>query len=276
MVYTLHKYIYVETGYISERLLSIFDTIPLTITIIKTTDIISKSQNYNISIVDLKVYVENIEKFRLMLLENGMDEYEFFQKIAIEIINGGTIKLKKESKQNKHIETQIKLVHDIFVSIIASELGVHLLTDIIHGSVSKFIELILLIIKYPPTLDQIGISDECKKQHRKNYKHVVKNQAFLGSAKPNDSFEAAIKNYYSLFSNVIFVKNLEKFEKYMKVHRNKEAIDIDYDASDSDDSSESESVQVKVDQTDGAATKEDLSDDSEINSLLQFFNETYE
>merc|ERR1712228_39670 len=55
-----------ENKYVSDQLMSILDTIPLAKVVIKTSGLLSKSQNYDIHISDLKEHMDNIEKFRLL------------------------------------------------------------------------------------------------------------------------------------------------------------------------------------------------------------------
>ena len=159
-------------------MLDVIDTIPLTKTIIKVTDVLNKSNdnryNYDINVNDIKDYIENIETFKKLLNESGINEYEFTQKFAVEIIHSGIIKYK--NNEVEYIENKIKLIYDIFISIIARTFGIKLLRECFNGDIQKFIELIIFIIKYPPVLNQIDISNYYKKKHKKHYKNLIESK----------------------------------------------------------------------------------------------------
>jgi len=266
--------------YMDEDMKGILDTIPLTTTIIKVTDILSNAANYNVSVNDLKKYVQNIENFRLSLIQYGYEsEYEFCQKFAVQIIHAQLIKLKKYKKDPHHyIKNKVHLMHDVFVSIIAREFGANLMAKYLNNDVNRLIELIIFMIKYPPVLNQVDAGSYYRKKHRKNYKRMMRKQRVfrhvatastimaMEEEEEPESFESLIKSYYNLYGNKSLIKNLKKFEKYMRRNRKAQSdSEFDSDSSDEDDGDdeESDSEETDDDSDDGKATK----DTEETNSF---------
>ena len=282
-----------ESEYVTEEMMDILDTIPLTMTIIKVTDILKKKSNnnyydYNVNVGDLKTYITNIENFRLLLIENGVNEYEFCQKFAVEIIHSGIIKYRKyKNNEIEYTENKIKLIYDIFISIIGRKFGIKFLKECFNKNVNKFIELIIFIIKYPPILNQINISNRYKKKHKKNYKQIIVNQSIFYKTPnrgttindENDTFETLIKSYYNLYSNKTLIRNLKKFQKYIKRNKNRTNINTDSDESDSEYTTDTETESDPGRQEgphDNTDDDDDYDKDKEIPPLIQFFNEMYE
>eukprot|EP01083_Nonionella_stella_P316312 1146337_1 len=177
--------------------------IPLTLKIIELTDVLSCAASNVLCVDDLRSYASNIEKFGLSLV----NQYEFIEQFAIRLIHCGVIK-------PKHYTRQIKSISNIFLSIIARDIGAQLFVD----DMDRFIDLLVLIVQFPPVLHQINITTRAKKKHKKNLKQMLhqSNKKSQNNETKQVDMSDAIKTYYNLYSNRNLVKNLKKFEKHMR------------------------------------------------------------
>eukprot|EP01083_Nonionella_stella_P061933 161185_1 len=112
----------------------ILNRIPLTRTIVGLSDVLSSgsSKALCLDLDDLRSYASNIEKFRLLCIQNGINQYEFIEQLAMRLIRCGVVKTKHP----------VKSVSAIFLAIIASCIGEQLFVE----DMARLIDLLVVFM----------------------------------------------------------------------------------------------------------------------------------